>query len=64
METVLPILVPVLALPMLLTIFAMGIAQGCGKWEYEDKAQYEDFNPSAKSIAREPPEKDRPQSGE
>ena len=48
METVLPILVPVLALPILLTIFAMGIAQGCGKWEYEDKAQYEDFNASTK----------------
>jgi hypothetical protein len=58
METVLPILVPVLALPIVLTILAMGIAQGCGKWEYEDKAQYDDVNRCVK------PDEDRPQPGE
>ena len=47
MEAVLSILLPLLALSMLLTIFAMRIAQGSGKWEYEDKAQYEDLNASA-----------------
>ena len=54
METVLPILVPFLALQIVFAIFAMGIAQGCGKWEYEDKAQYEDVNRVVK------PDEDRP----
>ena len=50
METVLSIPVSILAWPILLTIFAMGIARGSDKWESEDQAQYEHFNPRVKTV--------------
>ena len=57
METALSILVSILAIPIALTIyaipfgvFAMLIASGSDKWESEDQAQYECFNPHVKPV--------------
>ena len=57
METVVSILGSILALPLLFVIsanpfgvIAMLIASGSGKWESEDRAQYEFFNPRVKPV--------------
>jgi hypothetical protein len=61
MQTVLSILVAILALPLLawlllaifsnpFGIFAILIASGSDKWESEDQAQYEFFNPRVKPV--------------
>jgi CBS domain-containing protein len=46
MEPVLPIL----ALPILLTIFAAAIASGSDKWESEDQIQYGGYEPRVKAV--------------
>lgn len=40
----------ILALLILPTMCAAGIASGSGKWELEDQAQYEHFNPHVKPV--------------